>query len=86
MRRVVMQASMSLDGYIADPNDNVGPLFDWYGTPTSRRVLGHPTPPGVVPGSVVRVATRSAPLRACWFAPAAAAPPPQRRAPRRDRR
>ncbi len=31
MGRVVMQASMSLDGYIADPDDKVGPLFDWYG-------------------------------------------------------
>jgi dihydrofolate reductase len=28
---VVMQASMSLDGYIADPAGGVGPLFDWYG-------------------------------------------------------
>jgi dihydrofolate reductase len=26
-----MQASMSLDGFIADANDKVGPLFDWYG-------------------------------------------------------
>lgn len=31
MGTVVMQASMSLDGYIADPSDQVGPLFDWYG-------------------------------------------------------
>ena len=30
MGKVVMQASMSLDGYIADPSDRVGPLFDWY--------------------------------------------------------
>jgi hypothetical protein len=28
MGTVVMQASMSLDGYIADPSDQVGPLFD----------------------------------------------------------
>jgi dihydrofolate reductase len=28
---VTMQASMSLDGFIADPSDQVGPLFDWYG-------------------------------------------------------
>jgi dihydrofolate reductase len=27
---VIMQASMSLDGFIADPSDRVGPLFDWY--------------------------------------------------------
>ena len=31
MGKVVTQASMSLDGYIADPSGNVGPLFDWYG-------------------------------------------------------
>ncbi|MFI7665237.1 hypothetical protein [Nocardia sp. NPDC049526] len=24
-------ATMSLDGFIADPTDQVGPLFDWYG-------------------------------------------------------
>ncbi|WP_375484783.1 dihydrofolate reductase family protein [uncultured Jatrophihabitans sp.] len=30
MSIVVMQAVMSLDGYIAGPNDDVGPLFDWY--------------------------------------------------------
>jgi len=22
--------SMSLDGYVADPNDGVGEVFDWY--------------------------------------------------------
>jgi dihydrofolate reductase len=27
---VIMQASMSLDGFIADPSGRVGPLFDWY--------------------------------------------------------
>jgi dihydrofolate reductase len=31
MGKVITQASMSLDGFIADPNDQVGPLFDWYG-------------------------------------------------------
>jgi dihydrofolate reductase len=31
MGKVIMGASMSLDGYIADPSDNVGSLFDWYG-------------------------------------------------------
>jgi dihydrofolate reductase len=30
MGSVTMQASMSLDGFIADPSDAVGPLFDWY--------------------------------------------------------
>jgi dihydrofolate reductase len=31
MGKVITQASMSLDGFISDTNDQVGPLFDWYG-------------------------------------------------------
>jgi dihydrofolate reductase len=31
MATVVAGFSMSLDGFIADPSDAVGPLFDWYG-------------------------------------------------------
>lgn len=31
MARVVMQAVVSVDGFIAGPDDQVGPLFDWYG-------------------------------------------------------
>jgi dihydrofolate reductase len=30
MARVAMQAVVSVDGYIARPDDTVGPLFDWY--------------------------------------------------------
>jgi hypothetical protein len=30
MGKVIMQASMSLDGFIADLSGGVGPLFDWY--------------------------------------------------------
>jgi dihydrofolate reductase len=30
MGKVIAQASMSLDGFIADARDQVGPLFDWY--------------------------------------------------------
>lgn len=30
MARVVMQAVVSVDGFIALPDDTVGPLFDWY--------------------------------------------------------
>jgi dihydrofolate reductase len=30
MARVVMQAVVSVDGYVAYPDDTVGPLFDWY--------------------------------------------------------
>jgi dihydrofolate reductase len=31
MSTVVMHAVVSVDGFIADPRDEVGPLFDWYG-------------------------------------------------------
>jgi dihydrofolate reductase len=30
MARVVMHAVVSVDGYIADEHDDVGPLFEWY--------------------------------------------------------
>ena len=30
MSTVVMHAVVSVDGFIADDNDDVGPLFDWY--------------------------------------------------------
>ena len=29
MGKVVMYASVSVDGFIADDNDDPGPLFDW---------------------------------------------------------
>ena len=31
MAKVMMHAVASLDGYIADEHDEVGPLFEWYG-------------------------------------------------------
>jgi dihydrofolate reductase len=31
MGLAIVGAVVSLDGYIADDNDDVGPLFDWYG-------------------------------------------------------
>jgi hypothetical protein len=43
MARVVLQAVVSVDGYIAYPDDTVGPLFDWYGngdTEVSARASG----------------------------------------------
>ncbi len=30
MGKVICAASMSLDGFVADPDDDPGPLFDWY--------------------------------------------------------
>jgi dihydrofolate reductase len=60
MGSVVMQASMSLDGYIADPSDGVGPLFDWYGN-------GDVEFTGADPDRVFRVSEASAGyLRQAW--------------------
>ncbi len=30
MSAVVAEAAVSLDGFVAFPDDTVGPLFDWY--------------------------------------------------------
>jgi hypothetical protein len=35
---------MSLDGFIADTSDAVGPLFDWYGTGDAVFVVTHQAP------------------------------------------
>ena len=60
MGTVSMQASMSLDGYIADPSDGVGPLFDWYGN-------GDVELTGADPDRVFRVSAASADyLRSAW--------------------
>src|SRR3954449_2340338 len=31
MSRAILFAAVSLDGFVADEHDQVGPLFDWYG-------------------------------------------------------
>jgi len=60
MGTVISQASMSLDGYIADPSGNVGPLFDWYGN-------GDVEVTGADPDRVFRVSAASAEyLRRAW--------------------
>jgi len=41
MGTVIAQASMSLDGFIADTHDEAGPLFDWYRN-GAVEVSGHP--------------------------------------------
>ena len=57
MGKKIMGAVVSLDGFIADDNDDVGPLFDWYangdvtwsfpGTDdTARSTQASPTPCG----------------------------------------
>jgi dihydrofolate reductase len=60
MGTVVMQATMSLDGYIADPSGGVGPLFDWYGN-------GEVELTGADPDRVFHVSAASADyLRRAW--------------------
>ena len=39
MTRVVMHAVVSVDGFIAHPDDSVGPLFDWYGNGDTEAVV-----------------------------------------------
>lgn len=42
MGKVVMHAVVSVDGFIADANDDVGPLFDWYFNGDAEIVDGGP--------------------------------------------
>ena len=49
MTKVVAIMSMSLDGYVADANDGVAEVFDWYFSGRRRglhgeRDLGHDVP------------------------------------------
>ena len=43
MGKTVMGAVVSLDGFIADDNDGVGPLFDWLGNGESAGASRAPT-------------------------------------------
>ena len=45
MGKVVAQAIMSLDGYVAKQDNTIGRLFDWLQTARSRSRL----PPGTSP-------------------------------------
>jgi dihydrofolate reductase len=59
MGKVIAQASMSLDGFIADANDQAGPLHDWYYNGDTE----------VTGGLDFRTSTASAGyLRAAWSA------------------
>jgi dihydrofolate reductase len=42
MGKVIMNAAVSLDGFIADESDQVGPIFDWYGNGEVAVTLGDP--------------------------------------------
>jgi dihydrofolate reductase len=63
MGKVVIQATMSLDGFIADPSGKVGPLFEWYWN-------GDVEVTGADPDRVFRVSEASAAyLREAWATP-----------------
>jgi hypothetical protein len=50
MGTVVMHNVVSIDGFIADDNDDVGPLFDWYfngDTPLIPGEMDEPSPGGM---------------------------------------
>ncbi len=60
MGKVMMGATVSLDGFIADEHDAVGPLFDWYGNGDVETTLGDPD-------RVFRVSAASAEyIRSAW--------------------
>ena len=40
MGTVMMHAAVSVDGFIADENDQVGPLFDYYGNGDAEIIEG----------------------------------------------
>ena len=42
MGKVMMVATVSVDGFIADEDDRVGALFDWYGNGPVATTLGDP--------------------------------------------
>ena len=42
MGKVIVGATVSLDGFIAADDDDVGPLFDWYGNGDVEITLGDP--------------------------------------------
>lgn len=42
MGKVILAASASLDGFIAEVNDSVGSLFDWYGNGDVPVTMGDP--------------------------------------------
>lgn len=54
MTTVVMHAVVSVDGYIADEHDDVGPLFEWYFNGETEIVAGGPFKVSRASGEYVR--------------------------------
>jgi hypothetical protein len=60
MGQVIASAAMSLDGFVADTEDGLGPLFDWYNN-------GDVAVTGADPDRVFHVTEATASyLRAAW--------------------
>lgn len=57
--QVIASASMSLDGYVARPDDDPGPLFDWY-------EAGDVDVPTAVPGFTFHLTPASAEFWGTW--------------------
>lgn len=72
MGTVTMHSVVSVDGFIADENDDVGPLHEWYfsgDTPIIERGSGDPTYDHSGTGGGFRVSSTSAEyVRAFWEA------------------
>lgn len=50
MSTVVLHAVVSVDGFVADPHDDPGPLFDWYfngDQPLAAQDMADPSPGGL---------------------------------------
>lgn len=54
MGTVIMHAVVSVDGYLADDHDDVGPLFEWYFNGDNAIVQGGPFKVGHVSAAYVR--------------------------------
>jgi dihydrofolate reductase len=63
MTRIYANVSMSLDGFVANPDDGVDELFDWYGAGPVEVVM-----PGDHPARFASVSQGSADLLASTFA------------------
>jgi dihydrofolate reductase len=66
MGKVFVDATVSLDGFIADEHDAVGPLFDWYGNGEGTVTVGDPRwTSHVTPASAGYLQRELGDVRAC---------------------
>ena len=57
MGKVVLYSTVSVDGFIADDNDQPGPLFDWMSSGTIARLGGNEMD-GLAEGAVLELAAQ----------------------------